>query len=100
MSNVRVMGPGGGAAVQVVNGRTYSVAVNATLDVPDFDAHVLTANGWVNVAGVGAVVAAVGATASRPANPSKNQTFHDTTLNLTIVFDGKVWRNPATGGAV
>jgi len=94
MPNVRLMPPNGVATTTAVNGRTYTCAANATIDVPDFDASVLTANGWVKVA------SAVGATAARPTTPHKNQTFHDTTLNVTIVFDGKVWRNPATGAAV
>ncbi|WP_315792251.1 MULTISPECIES: hypothetical protein [unclassified Bradyrhizobium] len=83
-----------------VNGRTYSCAVGSTIDVPDFDHFVMSANGWTNLAGNAAVLATVGTTASRPANPSKGQTFHDATLNLTIAFDGKTWRNPATGAAV
>jgi hypothetical protein len=85
---------GGTARTTTVNGRTYVCAAGATLDMPDFDAQVAQANGWVAMAG------GVGATAARPSNPSLGMIFHDTTLNLNIVFEGKSWRNPATGGAV
>jgi hypothetical protein len=87
------------AKSQTVNGRTYSVAPGGTIDVPDFDAVVLLADGWVNVTG-GSTLATVGASSARPAKPFKHQTFHDTTLNLTIVSDGTNWRNPATGAIV
>lgn len=99
MPNVRLMPPNGVATTTAVNGRTYTCAANAVIDVPDFDAYVLQANGWVSQV-AGAVAATVGATAVRPTNPAKNQTFHDTTLNVTIVFDGRVWRNPITGASV
>ena len=93
----RVMPPADGLHPAItVNGRSYTCAVGSTLDVPDQDAMVMTANGWTRVAGIGAV----GATASRPASPVKNQVFHDTTLGYDIVWDGKAWRNPATGAAV
>jgi hypothetical protein len=101
MANVRLMPPANGlsSVTTPANGRSYTCASGSTIDVPDFDAFVLRANGWVNAAGGGATVSAVGATAARPANPSKQQTFHDTTLGKTIVFDGKTWRDPATGSA-
>ena len=73
---------------------TYTCAANVTIDVPDFDAFVLTANGFIAVAG------SVGATSARPTNPGKGQTYHDTTLGLTIVFEGTAWRNPANGAVV
>lgn len=95
MANIRLMPPVSGQAGSIqVNGRTYACAANSVVDVPDFDASVMMANGWTAAAAGG-----VGATAARPANPVKNQVFHDTTLNLNIVFDGKTWRNPATGAA-
>jgi hypothetical protein len=93
MPNVRLIPPPGGATTPA-NGRSYTCAANATLDVPDFDAFVLIANGWLKVAG------SVGATSARPASPFKGQTFHDTTLGYNITWDGKAWRNPATGAAV
>lgn len=90
MSNIRVMPPPSGSNTHTVNGRTYTCAVGAVLDVPDFDAAVLTSNGWTAV-GTGAV----GATAARPANPKKGESFTDTTLGYTVHFDGKTWRNVA-----
>ena len=93
MMTTRLMPPPSGPFVGYANGRTYTCAQGSTLDVPDWDARVLTSNGWVPAA-------LVGVTAGRPTNPSKNQQFHDTTLGYTIVWDGRVWRNPATGASV
>lgn len=92
----RVMPPADGLHGSiVVNGRSYTCAAGSTIDVPDQDAKVMSANGWTVAAEGG-----VGATATRPASPTKGQTFHDTTLGYTIVWDGKAWRNPASGAAV
>lgn len=99
MPNVRLMSANNLAKTQTVNGRTYSVATNGTIDVPDFDAVVLLADGWINAAG-GSALTTSGPTGARPAKPSKGQTFHDTTLGVTIVHDQSNWRNPATGGVV
>lgn len=96
MATVRLMSANNLAKSQTVNSRTYTVAAGAEIDVPDFDAWVLLADGWVNAA----PGATSGATALRPVNPAKNTTFHDTTLGYTIVYDGKSWRNPATGAIV
>lgn len=87
--------PDGNHPTIAVNGRTYTCAQGATVDVPDFDANVMMANGWTRAASGG-----VGATTARPANPSNGMQFHDTTLGYTIVWEGKAWRNPATGAAV
>ena len=95
MPSIRVMPPSSGATSHTVNGRTYSAAVGSSLDVPDFDAYVLIANGWTSAAGGG-----VGTSSQRPLNPPKQTQFHDTTLGLTIVWDGKAWRNPANAAAV
>lgn len=86
----------------VVNGRTYSAAPGATVDVPDFDAFVLAQNGWARVA-------LSGTTAQRPTtNMSGGNSeiavrgvqYVDTTLNIVAVYDGAVWRNPLTGASV
>lgn len=90
------MPPISGQAGQIkVNGRTYVCPANSTIDVPDMDAWVMRANGWVASASGG-----VGATVDRPSKPNKGQQFNDTTLGKNIVWDGKVWRDPATGAAV
>jgi hypothetical protein len=94
MATIRMMPPGGGRTTIAVNGRTYTCAVGSAIDVPDFDAFVMLSNDWVKAGD------AVGATAGRPSNPNKGQQFHDTTLGYNIVWDGKAWRNPATGASV
>ena len=76
-----------------VNGRKYSAQPGSTLDVPDFDARVLTSNGWLKVEEVGASTA-------RPSAPAAGKKFFDSTLNATISWDGAHWRDPATGNAV
>ena len=95
MSPVRMLPPATGNATHVVCGRTYVGVVGTPRDVPDFDAPVLQANGWQIADPHGS-----GATSTRPANPAKNTRFTDTTLGVSILFDGKVWRNPVTGAAV
>ena len=64
MPNVRLIGANGKLATVTVNGRTYTCAAGATIDVPDFDAQILQANGFV------ALGATVGATTARPAKPT------------------------------
>lgn len=95
MATIRMMVPGGIADSKTVNGRTYSIAANGTIDVPDFDALILEANGWQVSATHG-----VGTTAQRPAVPVKNMHYLDTTLGYVIRHDGKAWRNPSTGAVV
>lgn len=93
---MRVMPPADGLHPTItVNGRTYTCASGATIDVPDGDGVIMEVNGWTVAATSGA-----GATTARPANPLKGQEFHDTTLNFNIKWDGKAWRNPNTGAAV
>lgn len=91
--NILLVPPKGAAKSSTVNGRVYSCAANGTITAPDFDAAILSANGWVEVA-------PVGTTAQRPATPFPNQLYHDTTLGYVIVWEGAAWRNPNTGGAV
>ena len=96
-TNHRMMPPANGPFTTVVNGRNYSCAVGATIDVPEFDAAVLGANGWMFAATGG-----VGSTAARPVLlPSQKGTqYHDSTLGFNITWDGKTWRNPTNGAAV
>jgi hypothetical protein len=92
---IRVMPPADGLHPAItVSGRPYSCALGSAIDVPDGDAAVMLANGWTKSSD------GVGATAARPANPAKQQQFHDSTLGYNIVFDGKLWRNPTSGAAV
>ncbi|WP_149344291.1 hypothetical protein [Neorhizobium sp. P12A] len=91
----RMMPPGSGLKNTImVNGRTYTCALGSMIDVPDADAYVMTANGWVDTTRLS------GPTANRPATPNVNAKFHDTTLNVLIVWDGVNWRSIATGGVV
>lgn len=91
----RLMPPSTGGTSITVNGRAYSCAVGSTIDVPDQDAAVMTANGWLAAAPGGA-----GATGARPVNPLKGTQFHDATLGYNIIWDGKAWRNPTSGASV
>jgi hypothetical protein len=111
MPNVRLIPPSVGALNCVANGRTYTGVAGATLDVPDFDAAVLTANGWTVSGEVGAtavltangwtVSGEVGATAGRPLlnRGDRGREFVDTTLAAVIRWDGKAWRNKITGAS-
>ncbi|HYA07496.1 MAG TPA: hypothetical protein VEF90_16545 [Xanthobacteraceae bacterium] len=92
MANILLMPPKS-SKTTVVNGRSYSCATGSTITVPDFDAQVLIANGWVPVA-------TTGTTAQRPANPYVGQLYHDTTLGYVICYEGAAWRNPASGSSV
>lgn len=100
--NFRMLPPAAGATNSPANGRSYSCAAGSALDVPDFDAEILGAGGWIKAA-------LSGTTAQRPstnyaANPpyvaAPGLHFIDTTLSLEIVFDGTTWRNPITGASV
>jgi len=94
MPQHQLMPPPGGATTRV-NGRVYSALAGAIVVAPDFDGDELEANGWTKVAAGGA-----GATAQRPIAPRRGMSFHDQTLAKNIVFDGKNWRDPATGALV
>lgn len=87
--------PAGGATI-TVSGRRYQAADSVVVgNVPDFDADILEANGWTKAAKDGATT-----TVARPTNPTKNARIHDTTLGITIQWDGKKWINPLTGAIV
>ncbi len=84
----------------LANGRNYIGVLGTMQDVPDQDAAVLGAAGWL-------ILGLVGITAQRPLNPLltpaqpyQNQDYYDTTLGAWIVFDGANWRNMITGAAV
>lgn len=86
----------------VVNGRSYSGAPGAVMDILDADAVMLSANGWVKVA-------LSGPTSARPLTSQATGSlyfaapglqFYDTSLGKIVVFDGATWRDPVTGAAV
>jgi hypothetical protein len=106
MPNYRMLAPAvfaGQPAISqqnmTVNGRNYAGAPGTVLDVPDMDARILGANGWVEVAASGTTAQRPTAT-SAPLSAAPSVQFWDTTLSKLIVFDGKTWRDPATGSAV
>ena len=84
---------------RVVNGRFYSSTPGNVVDVPDFDASMLEANGWI-------FVALSGTTAQRPTGTlapypaTAGLAFYDTTIGKLIKFDGATWRDPANGSSV
>jgi hypothetical protein len=88
-----------GAQRRTINGRTYAAAPGIALDIPDFDAAMLQANGWIDCG-------PSGTTAQRPTgtlgqyNASGGSVYFDTTLGITIMSDGISWRDPNTGNAV
>lgn len=100
-NNVAVFPAAGASTTLTVNGRTYICAVGAApLVVPDFDAIVLLANGWIKSAADGA-----GTTAQRPtANPATGVPaprigfeYFDSTVGAKVIWNGKNWIHHATG---
>jgi hypothetical protein len=94
----RLMPPGDGLHNTIVaNGRTYTQTPGNTLDVPNSDADIMMANGWIESANG----STVGTTALRPTMPIPNQQFIDTTVGAMVVWDakGKVWRHHVTGAS-
>ena len=84
-----------------VYGRVYTCALGATpIAVPEGDAFVLLANGWLQSASDGS-----GTTAQRPVGnhqqgispPKVGFRYLDTTLGANIIWNGKNWINHATG---
>lgn len=94
---MRLMPPADGLRPSIkVNGRDYTCALGAVIDVPDADGQVMMANGWTEAANGGGA----GTTAQRPTNAVRGQEFHDTTVGKLIRYDGKLWRNPDTGASI
>lgn len=99
MPNVAVFPSANAPTTVTVKGRVYTCAVGATpIVVPDFDAFVLLANGWLASASSGA-----GTTAQRPAAalgvPAPNVGFEyfDSTVGANVIWNGRNWINHATG---
>jgi hypothetical protein len=95
---MRMMPPASGLNPSIcVNGRNYSCALSAVIDVPDCDGFIMSANGWTEAANGGGS----GATAARPnaVTAGKGTPFFDTTLGKVIRSDGKIWRDPNNGAA-
>ena len=98
MTMQRLLPPGpADPATITVNGRYYSCALGQEITVPDQDAFLMMANGWIGSASGGG---GVGVTAARPAGPQAGAEFFDSTLGKTITFDGSAWCDPDTGAVV
>ena len=99
MSNIAVFPSANAPKTVVANGRTYTLALGATpVVVPDWDAFVLLANGWLQSASDGA-----GTTAQRPAAaygvsaPRVGYEYYDSTVGANVIWNGVNWINHATG---
>lgn len=91
-----------GAAAVSTAGRTYVGSPGTVLDVPDFDAVPLQAQGWIPVCfGLPALKQGGSSpTGNRPANPWYGCHYFDTTLGKLAVWDGAAWRDPGTGSSI
>jgi hypothetical protein len=100
MANMRVFPAANAPTTLVVNGRTYTCAVGSILTVPEGDAFVLCANGWLKAASE-----RTGTTAQRPApNPALGISptrigfeYYDTTVGANVIWNGQNWIRHATG---
>jgi hypothetical protein len=103
MANLQVFPSFGIPTTMVVNGRTYTCAIGSAITVPDFDAFVLIANGWLMSASDGA-----GTTANRPVAspatgaqvPHLGYEYFDTTLGVNVIWNGKNWVSHVSGAIV
>jgi hypothetical protein len=91
-----------GATAVTLPGRTYTAAPGQVLDVPDFDAAALQAQGWIAISfGLSArIQGGSGPSTQRPSPPWVGCHFFDTTLGKLVVYDGGAWRDPANGNSV
>lgn len=95
MANVQVFPSTTAQLTITIQGRKYTGVVGGTpLIVPDFDAFVLVANGWLRSAKDGA-----GTTAQRPINPQRGAEYYDSTVGAKVIWNGGSWVNHATGTA-
>jgi hypothetical protein len=97
MATVLVHAPAVGPQTLTVNGRKYSTTPGNPIAVPDFDAQILVANGWILAAANLGV--ATGPTSGRPVNPPANTCYQDTTVGFEVMYDGKTWRNKQSGAS-
>jgi hypothetical protein len=97
MPNVLVHAPAVGPQTLTVNGRKYSTTPGNPIPVPDFDAQILCANGWVLASSNLGV--ATGPTSGRPVKPPVNTRYQDTTVGYEIMWDGAAWRHTQTGAS-
>ena len=113
MTTFRVLPPAGSTSATFVfpgnpNPRTVTASSGGYLDLGVSDAALLGANGWLNLmrsgttaqrpTGSGAFGGNAGSLEGAYVGPGA--LYLDTTLGSVIVYDGQVWRNPATAAAV
>ena len=99
MSTKRMLPSNTAHTTTVINGRTYTAVAGTTVDVPQWNADELGANGWFDVAGLASVGS--GTTAARPTTGLVvGSKYLDTTLAYIVVYDGATWRNPSSGASV
>ena len=93
-ATITFMPPGTGKGDPVtVNGRTYKATLGSVISVPEFDAAMLDAAGWIRCAAHGS-----GTTSQRPtAGLFPGMTYLDTTVGGNVIWDGVVWRSHITG---
>ena len=82
------------AVTTTVNGRKYTCAQGASIQVSDFDASVLETNGWIKTANGG-----TGTTAQRPVTPPIGTVYYDTTISANVIWNGFSWVHYATGAS-
>ena len=75
-------------------GRVYTSKIGVANFVPDFDAPVLIANGWLPCQTDENTP--TGPSAERPVEPLRGEIFIDSTVGAALIFDGLRWRDAAT----
>ena len=82
-----------------VNGHTYSSTPGHVVDVLDFDATVLTANGWLRVAQSGTTAQRATSSQGNGFAAAPGTPFYDTTVGALLIYDGSAWRSPVDGAS-
>jgi hypothetical protein len=80
-------------------GRLYAAVPGTVIDVPDQDALILEANGWIKVARVGTTAQRPTGT-NDPSSPTPGTRYFDIMVGAEIIYDGVSWRSLVDGSAV
>jgi hypothetical protein len=97
MATVLVHAPAVGPQSLTVNGRKYTTTPGNPISVPDFDAQILCANGWIQASSN--LGTASGPTSGRPKNAPVNTRYDDTSVGFQVIWDGQTWRHQQTGAS-
>lgn len=94
-----------GSRTGKVNGRSYTCAVGAVIDVPEGDAQALEAQGFIQLGTSGptsqrATYPPNSLSDARIASVPIGSRMVDTSLTKAIIFNGVVWVDAATGAIV